>query len=307
MNLSMRNRMKSGLGVLLPVGLLILFMAGCGPSQKEMMAKDQLERAKKAYAEAKANPDVGAYAPLELQDAGKTVQAAEKAKETDDTIQLSYLAERKSRQAMTVAEGKAAEKEIARLNTEKAELIAQKQTIAANKAQAKTKAEMEKTEAANRMAEAEKEKAAMAAAKAEQNKKALTAMNAQLTERGIVLMLGGALFSTGKAELSTKAYDQLAKVSDYLKKTPGRNVLIEGFTDDVGNDEKNKALSLERASVVKARLMKNGIKEERITAVGYGEEYPVDSNKTSAGRAKNRRVELIILEEGVKAETQMRK
>ena len=144
MNLSMRNRMKSGLGILLPVGLLILFMAGCGPSQKEMMAKDQLERAKKAYAEAKANPDVGAYAPLELQDAGKTVQAAEKAKETDDQIQLGYLAERKSRQAMTVAEGKATEKEIAKLNTEKAELIAQKQTITAKKAQEQSKAEMEK-------------------------------------------------------------------------------------------------------------------------------------------------------------------
>jgi len=48
-------RIKSGMGILLPFGLLLLFVAGCGPSQKEMMAKDQMDAAKKAYAEARAN------------------------------------------------------------------------------------------------------------------------------------------------------------------------------------------------------------------------------------------------------------
>ena len=307
MNLSMRNRIKGISAFLLPVGLLILFMAGCGPSQKEMMAKDQLARAKKAYAEAQANPDVGTYAPLQLQDAGKAVQAAEKAKETDDMIRLGYLAERKSQQAVTVAEGKVTEKEIDKLNTEKAELIAQKQTLVAKKAQASATAEAEKTAAARKEAEAEKEKAAMAAAKLEQNKKALSEMNAQMTERGIVLTLAGAMFPAGKADLSPGAFDQLNLLSGFLKSNPNRNVLIEGYTDDVGKDEANQALSLARAEAVKARLVKNGVDPGRITTVGYGEKFPVESNKTAAGRTKNRRVETVILNEGVAADTQIRK
>jgi len=54
-------RIKSGMRIVLPFGLIILFIAGCAPSHKEVMAREQMERAKKAYAEAKANPNVEAY------------------------------------------------------------------------------------------------------------------------------------------------------------------------------------------------------------------------------------------------------
>ena len=307
MNLSMRNRKKSMAAILLPFGLLILFMAGCGPSQKEMMAKDQLERAKKSYTEAKTNPNVETYAPLELQEAGKAVQAAENAKKADDMNHLGYIAERKSLQATTVAEGKVAEKEIAKLNTEKAELIAQKQTIAANKAQSQAQAQAEKTEEARKMAEAEREKSAMAASKREENRKALAEMNAKMTERGIVLTLAGTMFPVGKSDLSPDASHRLTKLSELLKNNPNRNVLIEGYTDDVGKEDSNQALSLERARSVKAVLLRNGVAPDRIATVGYGELFPAESNKTAAGRAKNRRVEVIILNEGVTADTQIRK
>jgi outer membrane protein OmpA-like peptidoglycan-associated protein len=311
MNLSMRNRKRGITAILLPFGLLILLMAGCGPSQKEMMAKDQLERAKKSYTQAKVNPNVETYAPLELQEAGKAVQAAENAKEADDMNHLGYIAERKSLQATTVAEGKVAEKEIARLNTEKAELIAQKQTIAADKAQAQARAEAEKTEAARRMAEAEKEKAAMAAAsrtaKIEQNREALAQMNARITERGIVMTLAGTMFPVGKSDLSPDASHRLIVLSDLLKNNPNRNVLVEGYTDNSGNEDSNQALSLERARAVKAVLLRNGVAPERIATVGYGESFPAESNKTAAGRAKNRRVDVIILNEGVTPDMQIRK
>ena len=314
MNLSMGNRMKGMSGILLPVVPLILFMAGCGPSQKEMAAKDQMERARNAYAAAKADPNVGAYAPLQLQDAGIAVQAAEKAEKPDDMIRLGYIGERRSQEAMTVAEGKVAEKEIDKLNTEKAELIAQKQTLVAKKARAEaeraraaTAAEAEEKEAAKKMALAEKEKAAMAAAKAEQNRKMLAKMNARVTERGIALTLTSSLFPPGKAELSPHAYDRLALVADFLKQNPDRNVLVEGHTDDVGEEDQNWALSLQRAQAVKARLFRTGVDSSRITAVGYGEKFPVESNKTSAGRSQNRRVDLIILNEGVRADSQIRR
>ena len=149
------------MGILLPFGLLLLFVAGCGLSQKEMMAKDQMDRARKAYAEAKANPNVQAYAPMELQEAGMAVQAAEKAKETDDILQMGYVAERKTQFAVTTADGKVAERDIDKLNVEKAELNARKQTLGAaaaeteKAAKAKSAAEMEAAKAARAKAESD--------------------------------------------------------------------------------------------------------------------------------------------------------
>ena len=359
-------RIKSGMGIVLPFGLIILFIAGCGPSHKEMMARDQMERAKKAYAEAKANPNVDAYAPVELQEAGKALQEAEKAEkagETDDMLQLGYLAERKTQFAVTTTEGKVAERDIDKLNVEKSRMISMKQTLEAERARAETerskmeagkatreaeiaqreaeraRAETErlKIEAGKALTEAEKaraaaaveaaqaaqakleaeqarlaaqaeaEKAAKAKADADQLMKELSELKAQQTERGIVLTIGDVLFATGKANLSPNANRSVAKLAEFLKKYPTRNVLIEGHTDSVGSDDFNLALSQQRANSVKARLVADAVDAARITTVGYGEKYPVASNDTKAGKAQNRRVEVIILNEGVKAETQMRK
>jgi outer membrane protein OmpA-like peptidoglycan-associated protein len=307
-------RIKSGMGILLPFGLLLLFIAGCGPSQKEMMAKDQMDRAKKAYAEAKANPNVEAYAPMELQEAGKAFQEAEKAKETEDILQMGYIAERKTQFAVTIADGKVAERDIDKLNVEKAEMNARKQTLEAERARKAAAAETEKAAMAGRQAEQAKSAAEMEAAKAAKAKaesdqlmKELANLKAQQTERGIVLTIGDVLFATGKADLSPDANQSVAKLAEFLKKSPNRNVLIEGHTDSVGKDDYNIALSQKRADSVKARLVGDGIAPARITTVGYGKKFPVASNDTKAGKAQNRRVDVVILNEGVKAETQFRK
>jgi len=307
-------RIKSGMGILLPFGLLLLFIAGCGPSQKEMMAKDQMDRAKKAYAEAKANPNVEAYAPMELQEAGKAVQEAEKAKETEDILQMGYIAERKTQFAVTIADGKVAERNIDKLNVEKAEMNARKQTLEAERARKAAAAETEKAAMAGRQAEQAKSAAEMEAAKAAKAKaesdqltKELANLKAQQTERGIVLTIGDVLFATGKADLSPDANQSVAKLAEFLKKSPNRNVLIEGHTDSVGKDDSNLALSQKRADSVKARLVGDGIAPARITTMGYGKKFPVASNDTKAGKAQNRRVDVVILNEGVKAETQFRK
>ena len=358
-------RIKSGMGIVLPFGLIILFIAGCGPSQKEMMARAQMERAKKAYAEAKANPNVEAYAPVQLQEAGKALQEAEKAEkaeETDNMLQLGYLAERKTQFAVTTTEGKVAERDIDKLNVEKARMIAMKQTLEAERARGETerskmeagKATLEaenarreaerarieterlkmeagkalteaeqaraaaaveaaqaaqaklEAEQARLAAQAEAEKAARAKADADQLMKELSELKAQQTERGIVLTIGDVLFATGKANLSPNANKSVAKLAEFLKKYPTRNVLIEGHTDSVGSDDFNLALSQQRANSVKAKLVADAVDAARITTVGYGKKYPVASNDTKAGKAQNRRVDLIILNEGVKAETQMR-
>lgn len=314
-------RIKSGMGILLPFGLLLLFVAACGPSQKEMMAKDQMDRAKKAYAEAKANPNVEAYAPMELQEAGKAVQAAENAKKTEDILQLGYLAERKTQVAVTIADGKVAERDIDKLNVEKAQMNARKQTLEAERAKRETEramgeaerarmaaaADVERAAIAKRQADAEAAKAAKAKAESDKLMKELASLKAQQTERGIVLTIGDVLFATGKADLSASAKKSVGTLAEFLQENPNRNVLIEGHTDSVGADDYNLALSQRRADSVKDDLLENAIYAGRITAVGYGKKFPVASNDTKAGKAQNRRVDVVILNEGVKAESQMRK
>jgi outer membrane protein OmpA-like peptidoglycan-associated protein len=369
MNHTTWHRIKSGTGILLPFVLLFLFIAGCGLSHKEVMAKDQMERARKAYAEAKANPNVEAYAPLQLQDAGMALQAAEQAKETDDILQLGYLAEKKTWFAVTTADGKVAERVIDKLNVENAELIAKKRTLEAERARRETgvatseaerarreagmatseaerarreagmatsEAEQARREAGKAISEAEQAriaaaadaeraaiakrqaeqaisaaevesaKAAMAKAEADQLMKELSELKAQQTERGIVLTIGDVLFATGKANLSPDANKSVATLAEFLKKYPKRDVLIEGHTDSVGKDDYNMVLSRKRADSVKYKLMEDGIEAGRITTVGYGKKFPLASNDTMAGKAQNRRVEVIILNEGVKADTQFR-
>lgn len=314
-------RIKSGMGILLPFGLLLLFVAACGPSQKEMMAKDQMDRTKKAYAEAKASPNVEAYAPMELQEAGKAVQAAENAKKTEDILQLGYLAERKTQVAVTIADGKVAERDIDKLNVEKAQMNARKQTLEAERAKRETEramgeaerarmaaaADVERAAIAKRQADAEAAKAAKAKAESDKLMKELASLKAQQTERGIVLTIGDVLFATGKADLSASAKKSVGTLAEFLQKNPNRNVLIEGHTDSVGADDYNLALSQRRADSVKDDLLENAIYAGRITAVGYGKKFPVASNDTKAGKAQNRRVDVVILNEGVTAESQMRK
>jgi OOP family OmpA-OmpF porin len=351
--------MKRGFGLLIPVAFLI---AGCANSQQEMVAKDQLERARAAYLQAKSNRDVEVFAPLPFADAAKAMEAAERAKGAEEIEQLSYIAEKKSLIAISVAEGKMAEKEIERLNRETANIIARKRAqearlaqkeaenarllamaeaeraakakkeaeearlLAAAEAERAAKAKKEAEEArslasaeteraakakkeaeeARSLAAAEAERAARAKAAADQLTRELSDLKAKQTERGIVLTIGDVLFATAKADLSSDALRSVNKLADFLQKYPNRNVLIEGHTDSVGSDEYNLGLSQRRADSVKESLTAKGIGGERIVTKGYGKKYPVASNETAAGKQQNRRVEVIILNEGVKAETQFR-
>ncbi len=77
-----------------------------------------------------------------------------------------------------------------------------------------------------------------------------------------------------------------------LNRYEGAYLIIEGHTDSNGSDEFNKTLSQKRTESVRAYLISKGIAESRITGLGLGESKPIATNKTSLGRAKNRRVEL---------------
>ena len=215
---------------------------------------------------------------------------------------LSQQAEKARRDA----EAKAVEIERAK---GKAETKALEAEMSRKQAEARA-LELEKARKEAEAKTLEAQKAKMQTEQALEAKKSLEseieALKAKKSERGIVLTLGDILFETGKAELmpgATRTIDQLA---EFLKKHSGRNVLIEGHTDSVGGETYNLGLSQRRADAVKTTLITRGILPDRIMTKGYGERYPIAGNSTAAGRQQNRRVEIIILDEGVSPEKMVR-
>jgi outer membrane protein OmpA-like peptidoglycan-associated protein len=115
------------------------------------------------------------------------------------------------------------------------------------------------------------------------------------TGRGLVVsMAGNILFGRGRADLTPDAKISLAKLSGILMMIQTTNIQVEGHTDSTGTDATNQKLSLERATAVKTFLKTQGVDEARITATGIGSARPVAPNATPEGRAKNRRVEIVI-------------
>jgi len=100
------------------------------------------------------------------------------------------------------------------------------------------------------------------------------------------------LFDTGKSSIKSQSAEVLQNIIDILKEYPNAKFNIEGHTDSTGSEANNQKLSESRASSVKDYLVKNGIEAGRLSSKGYGESKPIDSNKTRAGRANNRRVEI---------------
>ena len=111
----------------------------------------------------------------------------------------------------------------------------------------------------------------------------------------IVLTLPGIVFGTDKASLKPEAQLALAKLSGILMVFPRATVAIGGYTDSSGAAKHNQNLSQQRADAVRTLLVEQGVAEERLTARGFGDANPVADNSSDDGRAKNRRVELVIV------------
>jgi len=99
-------------------------------------------------------------------------------------------------------------------------------------------------------------------------------------------------FETNSDKLKLSSLVQLDELATILQRYEAANLTIEGYTDNVGTDERNMTLSQKRADAVKRYLIGKNIAESRLTATGYGKANPIADNKTVIGRAKNRRVEL---------------
>ena len=99
-------------------------------------------------------------------------------------------------------------------------------------------------------------------------------------------------FETKSEKLSSQSFAALNDVVTILKNNPRLSLQIEGHTDNVGTEAFNLTLSERRANAVRQYFVEQGIEGERLKATGFGQNKPIADNKTAAGKAKNRRVEL---------------
>jgi outer membrane protein OmpA-like peptidoglycan-associated protein len=112
--------------------------------------------------------------------------------------------------------------------------------------------------------------------------------------RGLIVNMSDVLFDTGRYSLKPGAREKLAKVAGILLAYPGINVQVGGYTDNVGGDDMNQALSEHRAGSVRDYLVESGVNSNAVTAQGYGNTQPVATNDNATGRQQNRRVELVV-------------
>ncbi len=258
---------------------MAVLVAACSSAPTTTSMLDQTHS---DYMAAQANPAVSNYAPLEFKQASEAMEAANAAagrKESQEKVdKLAYLAKQKIATAQEVAKQKSAEAEVGNAGQQRDQLRLEARTQEAD--QAKMKAELAQRQAA-------------AALEAQ-----LADLQAKKTERGMVITLGDVLFGTDQARLTPDGMRTARKLADVLTNNPQRTVLIEGFTDSTGGAAHNLALSQRRAESVRNALLEMGIARDRIATRGYGVAYPVAGNDNAANRQLNRRVEIVLSEDG---------
>ncbi|HZJ53140.1 MAG TPA: OmpA family protein [Myxococcaceae bacterium] len=262
---------------------LALATAGCSAP----FTYPDLAKAKDTYAHATKTGDPKQF-PKEFDDAKKSIGAAQSAQDAQASFERGKDPSR--------------ERDLATEALYKAEIA--DATVAAAKSGADRTAKEEELAVLQKEWDEKGALANDAAARAEAERAANEAAAARLRmqkfadvkedERGTIITLAGGIpFKTGKADLQKVAIDRLKIVADALKGTQ-RTILVEGHTDSTGKPETNMKLSQARAETVRKYLIDGGIPAAQIRAEGAGQDRPVADNKTSAGRAKNRRVEVIL-------------
>jgi outer membrane protein OmpA-like peptidoglycan-associated protein len=240
----------------------------------------------------------------------ETVQTAEDARE----IAVKRIEEDRranERQASADAQAQSlAQANAATLQKEQAEVDAANAQAAAAKAQADMANSQAAAAAAVTAAQADADQARLATQQAQQNEHQAdsdkAAMRAQLSEqlnkiletrdsaRGLIISMSDVLFDTGQYSLKSGAREKLAKVAGILIAYPSLNIAVGGYTDNVGGDDMNQKLSENRAGAVRDYLVAQGVAANSVSATGFGNSSPVNSNDNAAGRQENRRVELVV-------------
>lgn len=193
----------------------------------------------------------------------------------------------------------ASAEEAERERREKEAALAAQAEQARNAEMAKEEAEQAKRLAESRASEVElaRREADLAMQQADTLRQQLENLQLRQTESGVVVTLGDVLFESGQSVLLESARSSLIEVVDLLQSEPDKQIRIEGHTDSVGSTQANLELSQRRADAVMNSLISLGLDAGRVTAVGLGEDFPIASNEDEGGRSRNRRVDVILLDE----------
>ncbi len=241
---------------------------------------------------------------MEFTEARQAVQRAEDARLT--TLRKQAAERQQQAQDAKVA----AQQQAQQAQVQAAEAQASADREAAQRAQADAQRAKADADAANARAQA-----ADSDRKAQEAQQSVVAMRAKLlaqlnsvlqtteTPRGLVVNLSDVLFDTGKYTLKQNTQVSLAKVATILELYQGLKVQVEGYTDSVGSPASNQKLSENRADAVRDFMVNNGVPQGNTTATGFGATNFAADNGSAAGRAQNRRVELVVSGDAIGVQT----
>lgn len=246
---------------------VLLLLAGCSSQQT---SSQELEDARARFQQIKNDPEVLRSAPKDVVRAEESLARAETLATywgtSDDVTHYAYLSQRYSE-------------------------IAEQESILSQDQQKQSKLEVQLQ---NLQLILREDKLLTVQQRKEWAAEQLVSLDSNETERGLVMTLGDVLFSGGSANLTPAANRTVLKLVQFLQLNPRRVIRVEGYSDSNGEVADNLRLSLERAQSVADMLIDLGVDSKRIAVQGYGEDYPVADNASTRGRAKNRRVEVVI-------------
>jgi outer membrane protein OmpA-like peptidoglycan-associated protein len=229
---------------------------------------EQLDQARTAVRSLEQDPDAQQAAADQLRDARNNLNRANAAfakhQPPEEVTYLAYLAQREAEAGKAHTDEYRSRQALAKGNEERSQIL---------------------LEARNREIQQARQ----------QERAQLANMQARETARGLELtMASNVLFNTGSASLKPGAMLQLGRLADFMRGHPKTRIMIEGYTDDRGSPAFNQQLSQARAQAVGSALESDGVAPDRIRAVGRGQDFPVASNATPAGRQQNRRVDIVL-------------
>lgn len=277
-----RTRMTTRLSALIVVTSAAL-LAAC--ATRPAVRNAQLDQARETVHSLEHDPDAQRVAADQLRDARHDLQRANaafaKRRAPAEVTYLAYLADREAEAGKAYTDAFRTRQALAKGNEERRRILLD--------------ARNQEVRRARVAAQAARQRMRTTQSQLQQERRELSALKARETVRGLQLTLASnLLFNTASATVKPGATLQLNRLAGFMRRNPKTRIIVEGYTDNRGPSAYNQHLSQARAQAVADAIESEGVSPGRIRAIGRGENFPVASNATPAGRQQNRRVDIIL-------------
>lgn len=305
------GRSSTAIGAILCAAALA---AACSQPPEQIETLDQARTAVQAIEQDPLAQDV---AQTRYEQAREALSRAEEAYEEREDLEIieheAYVALRNAQIVQAETEERRGREELESSEAERNRVLLQAREREAERAASVAAERGRELEQQTRQAEEAQQRAEALAAETqslEQERQALeqelAELEAEQTARGWVMTLSDVLFDFDATELNPGAAMTMDRIAQFLEQHPERIIAIEGHTDATGPASYNRDLSRQRAEAVRQALVDRGVSPSRIEIRALGEEFPVATNETTAGRQLNRRVEIVLSDERGRFEGEQR-